>query len=178
MGDASLVRETFQLARDAANAGSRPFGALIAREGRILCRKAGEWGTSSDPTAHPEMEVIRAFCREYPLAELRRCSLFTNVEPCPMCAGAIYYSGIARLVYSVSRPRFDELVAALRHRDRKRYRSCREIIDDGGLTTVSGPVLEEEGLAVLSSHLFLPRRALRAPHGEVPGHHPGGTSEG
>lgn len=161
MDDEELMRRTFHLAAQVQLAGSRPFAAVMALDGRVVYEGMDQSGLSSDPTAHPEIEVIRAFCQRQEPTELRRCTLYTNVEPCPMCAGAIYYSGVGRLVYSVSRLRFDEMVSARRARERKRYAGCRDIIGDGGLTSVEGPLLEEEGLAVLSAHDFPARWLLR-----------------
>lgn len=118
---------------------------------------------ASDPTAHPEVCAIRTFTARHGRSALPHATLYTNVEPCPMCAGAVYYAAIRRLVYGVSRERFDALVADIRGRPRRAYQGCRAIVGDLGQTQVSGPILEMEGLARLSIEALAPRMARRVP---------------
>jgi tRNA(Arg) A34 adenosine deaminase TadA len=161
MNDDQLMHRVFELATQARRAGSHPFATVVSLDRRVIIEQFDETAITGDPTGHPEIEAIRALCRSHDPIVLRKCTLYTNVEPCPMCAGAIHYSGIGRLVYSVSRGRFDELVAAHRGRGPKRYDGCRAIIEDGGITTIIGPFLEDDGIGVLQAHRFPPRWTLR-----------------
>ncbi|MDJ0836821.1 MAG: nucleoside deaminase [Acidobacteriota bacterium] len=154
MTDETYLRKTFDLAFQAFESGSRPFAALIVFDGQIICETLDERKWKMDPTAHPEVEAIRTFYKRFDLDQINRAALYTNVEPCPMCAGAIFYSGIGRLVYSVSRKSFDSWVAQCRMRPRQRCVGAREIIRPNGLTRVRGPLLEKEGLALIKHHFF------------------------
>ena len=154
MTDEIYLRKTFDLAFRAFQDGSRPFAALIVFDGHVICETLDERKCKMDPTAHPEIEAIRKFCRQFGMDQLNKAALFTNVEPCPMCAGAIFYSGLGRLIYSVSRKNFDSWVAQCRQRPRHSCVSSREIIKPNGLTRVHGPLLQEEGLTLLKHHLF------------------------
>ncbi len=154
--DIYAIRRCVELASQNLSSGARPFAAVLAIHDKVILELADQTIALRDPTAHPELASLRLFCQHHPLSGLRSITMYTNVEPCPMCAGAIHYSGIRRLVYSVPRSEFDAVVAGARGRRPKKYSGCREIIEDGGVTNVHGPVLVEEGLAILSTDLFLP----------------------
>jgi len=158
--DCSFIRRTVALADQACRLGHRPFAALIVIGGEVRYEAMDQVLALQDPTAHAEIAAIRAFARENSAFELLGATLYTNVEPCPMCAGAIYYAGIKRLVYSVSRVQFDALIAAQRRRAAKLYQSCRTLLNDGGLTQVIGPILEEDGLEVLLAYPFVEMERL------------------
>ena len=154
MTDETYLRKTFSLAFQALEAGSGPFAALMVLDGKILFEVRDQRKWKKDPTAHPEIEAIRTFSNRFGLEQINRASLYTNVEPCPMCSGAIFYSGIGSLVYSVSRKNFDTWLAQCRKRPRRHRIAAREIIRPGGLTQTRGPLLEQEGLALIKHHLF------------------------
>lgn len=158
--DAEAIRATYALAHQSMLAGGRPFAAMIAIRGELRIQIADAVLQNGDPTAHPEIESIRAFVRRFNQQELRKGVMYASAEPCPMCAGAIHYSGIGRLVFGVSRERLDEIVSSQRLRKKKHYRDCRLIIGDGGITEVVGPTLEDEGLLPLNAYCFVTRTQL------------------
>ncbi len=96
--DEGLMREAIALATKA----DFPFGAVIARDGKILARGKNLGKRTHDPTAHGEMVAIRRFLAERGPEELRGTTLYTSGEPCPMCMGAIVWCGIKRVVYAAS----------------------------------------------------------------------------
>ena len=77
----------------------------LAKEGRIIARGRNRRETEKDPTAHAEMEAIRAAARATGDWRLTGCELYVTLEPCPMCAGAIVQARLARVVYGAADPR-------------------------------------------------------------------------
>ena len=101
--DRSFLQHALKIAENGIDAGHGPFGAVIARNGRIVSEANNEVVISNDPTAHAEVLAIRrasSFLKTY---DLKDCVLYTSCEPCPMCLGAIYWSGIRKVVYASDR---------------------------------------------------------------------------
>ena len=99
--DEALLRLAFDVASRARAAGDHPFGSLLADgEGRALMEQGnGYTSEGGDRTAHAERLLASRAARAYELNFLARCTLYTSAEPCAMCAGAIYWAGIGRVVY-------------------------------------------------------------------------------
>ena len=92
-----------EIARASAKEGNTPFGAvLVDGKGNVLLEQGNLEGTLEECTAHAELKVAEKASKEFPKEKLRECTLYTTVEPCAMCAGAIYWSGIGKMVYGVS----------------------------------------------------------------------------
>lgn len=90
----------------AAERGEAPVGAaLVAPDGRLLAADGNRMRERFDPTAHAEMNVIRAAARALGQERLTGCDLYVTLEPCPMCAGAIAHARIARLYYGADDPK-------------------------------------------------------------------------
>jgi isopenicillin N synthase-like dioxygenase/tRNA(Arg) A34 adenosine deaminase TadA len=109
--DATCMRAAIEESLHAVQTGHMPFGGVVAdANGTILVRghnlcKAGPTrggGANSDPTQHAEMEVVRLACTKIDATLRPSCTLYTSTEPCVMCAGAIYWSRIGRIVYGCS----------------------------------------------------------------------------
>ena len=96
-----LMRRAIALAlENIRSARGGPFAALIAKDGRILAEAANSVTSTNDPTAHAEINAIRAACRALGSFELCGCDLYTTCEPCPMCLGAIYWARPGRVFYA------------------------------------------------------------------------------
>ena len=104
MNDADFMREALAEARLAAGAGELPVGCVIARDGEIIARAHNECETRQDATAHAELLAIRQASAAAGDWRLNRCTLYTTLEPCPMCAGAIVQGRVGRLVYGAADP--------------------------------------------------------------------------
>ena len=102
--DEALLRRAFDVARRSRAAGDHPFGSVLAdSEGRALMEQGnGYTSEGGDRTAHAERLLASRAARTYDLGLLARCTLYTSAEPCAMCAGAIYWAGIGRVVYGQS----------------------------------------------------------------------------
>lgn len=91
-------------AERAYDAGEVPIGAVVVQQGQIIGRGHNLVETLRDPTAHAEIIAITAACETLGSKFLQDCTLYVTLEPCPMCAGAIVWARLARLVFGA----FDE----------------------------------------------------------------------
>lgn len=94
-----LMRKAIGLAEENVDNGGGPFGAVIARDGKIIATGVNRVTATHDPTAHAEVSVIRAACKELGTFDLSGCEIYTSCEPCPMCLGAIYWAHIDKMYY-------------------------------------------------------------------------------
>ena len=103
--DESHMRQAIAEAMLAEQSGEVPVGAVIVREGEILARGRNRVITTSDPTAHAEMVALREAGRVLGNYRLEGCDLYTTLEPCAMCAGAILHARLRRLIYAAPDPK-------------------------------------------------------------------------
>lgn len=100
--DNELLARCAAIARAAAEEGNHPFGALLAdRAGEVLLTQGNKFSDGGS-VMHAETLLVFEAVRRYTPSFLSSCTLYTSVEPCAMCSGAIYWSGIGRLVYGLS----------------------------------------------------------------------------
>lgn len=83
--------------------GSSPFGAVIVRDGVVIARAHNTVVPKSDPTAHAEINAIRAACKKIGTFDLSGCDLYSSCEPCPMCSAAITWANISHVYYAANR---------------------------------------------------------------------------
>lgn len=79
-----------------------PFGAVIARQGKIIARAANQVDDLCDPTAHAEMQAVRAAAKALNSTDLSGCTVYASGYPCPMCLTAMYLSGVEKVYYAYS----------------------------------------------------------------------------
>ena len=103
--DEAWMEEALALARDAAARGEVPVGALVVRDDAILGRGGNAPISHADPTAHAEIAALRDAARAAGNYRLPGCDLYVTLEPCAMCAGAIFHARIARVVYGARDPK-------------------------------------------------------------------------
>ena len=96
------MRRALDAARDAALAGEVPVGAVVVKDGVVIAVGANAPRALSDPTAHAEIQAIRAAASALGSDRLEGCDLWVTLEPCAMCAGAIAHARIARLYYGAA----------------------------------------------------------------------------
>lgn len=99
------MRLALDAARQAGQAGEVPVGAVIMRQGEVIATGANAPRRLHDPTAHAEIQAIRAAATQLGRDRLEDCDLWVTLEPCAMCAGAIAHARIARLYYAASDPK-------------------------------------------------------------------------
>ena len=103
--DEKFMREALLEARASAAAGEIPIGAVVVWKGRIIGRGHNMTERLHDTTAHAEMIAITSATEAMGGKYLSDCTLYVTVEPCPMCAGALAWSQMGRIVYGAPDPR-------------------------------------------------------------------------
>ena len=103
--DEKFMREALREAQASAAVGEIPIGAVIVWKGRVIGRGHNMTERLHDTTAHAEMVAITAATEAMGGKYLNDCTLYVTVEPCPMCAGALAWSQIGRVVYGAPDPR-------------------------------------------------------------------------
>ena len=149
--DLGMMRRALLAAESAAQKGEVPVGAVVAREAEILAVAANERETTKDPTAHAELLAIRQAAATLGGWRLTGCTLYSTLEPCPMCSGAAHAARIGRLVYATPDPKAG--YAGTLH----------NVPADGRLNhtiTVENGLLEDEAAKLLRS-FFENRRSER-----------------
>ncbi len=98
-----FAAEVLRLAAGNVAQGGGPFACLVVKDGRVVAKGVNQVTPHKDPTAHAEVQAIRAACRALDDFELRDCEIYTSCEPCPMCLGAIYWSRVKAVYYCATR---------------------------------------------------------------------------
>jgi len=142
-----LLLAAISLAASARNHGNHPFGALLVGEdGAILLKAENTVITASDATGHAELNLVRMASAQFTREQIERSVLYTSTEPCPMCSGAIFWSGISRVVYALSEER---LYAMTGDSPESLKLSCRDVFARGSRQVlVTGPLLEDKAALV------------------------------
>lgn len=97
--DSDFMYEAILKAQEAYNLGEVPVGAVIVKENRVISQAHNATGSMKDPTAHAEVVAIRQASQKLGDWRLVGCTLYTTLEPCSMCAGALVLSRVERLVF-------------------------------------------------------------------------------
>jgi tRNA(adenine34) deaminase len=105
MDDAFYMRQALTEARKALEKDEVPVGAIVVSGNRIVARAHNLTETLHDVTAHAEMQAITAAANTLDSKYLEDCTLYVTLEPCVMCAGAIFWSQIGKVVYGASDPK-------------------------------------------------------------------------
>ena len=147
--DEHFLRRSFDVARRAATHGNHSFGAILVDENRnVLIETENGYMPSRDGTAHAERLLSTQACTTLGRDVLNKATLYSSAEPCAMCAGAIYWAGIGRLVYGLSEHRL-RAVTGNHPENPTLDLPCREVFKSGQRATeVLGPMLEDEAEAL------------------------------
>jgi tRNA(Arg) A34 adenosine deaminase TadA len=147
--DELFLRRSFEVARRAMTHGNHPFGAVLVDQHRkVLLEAENGYMPAHDGTAHAERLLATQACTTLSADVLKRATLYSSAEPCAMCAGAIYWAGIGRLVYGLSEHRL-RAVTGNHPENPTLDLPCREVFRSGQRPTeVIGPLLEDEAEAL------------------------------
>ena len=144
--DLQYLRRAIALAVASRARGKHPFAALIVdARGEVLAEAGNAFGwPDGDATGHAELLAVRDASRRFPPARLTPATLYSSAEPCAMCAGAVYWSGLGRVVYALSEARLLTLTGD--HPENPTLAlPCREVFARGQRAiVVIGPLLEDE----------------------------------
>ena len=161
MNDADLahLRRSIEIAESARLHGNHPFGALlVSSDGEVLAEAENTVVTGPDATGHAELNLVRTASSRFDTEVLSRSTLFTSTEPCAMCAGAIHWSHIGRVVYALSEA---DLYSIIGPSPEHLLLPCREVFGRSQQPIeVIGPVsaVELEARAVHADFWTLARR--------------------
>lgn len=144
--DLQLLRQSIELAEAAKARGRHPFAALVAdRDGKVIASAGNNsMPPEGDPTQHAELAAAAMAAKVLSPQDLGQCTLYTSAEPCCMCSGAIYWTGIGRVVYALSEHALLGLTGD--HPENPTFSlPCREVFARGQRQIpVFGPMLEQE----------------------------------
>jgi tRNA(Arg) A34 adenosine deaminase TadA len=147
--DEQFLRRSFDIARRALAHGNHPFGAILVDERQqVLIEVENGYMPSRDGTAHAERLLATQACTTLAPDVLAKATLYSSAEPCAMCAGALYWAGIGRVVYGLSEHRL-RVVTGDHPENPTLDLPCREVFKTGQRSTeVIGPMLEDEAAAL------------------------------
>ncbi|GLK17265.1 nucleoside deaminase [Herbiconiux flava] len=148
--DTRLLRESLRVAAESRESGRHPFGALVTDAAGTIVAEAGNDSLppTGDPTQHAELRAVALAFRRLGAEGMAGSTLYTSAEPCAMCSGAVYWTGVDRVVYALSEHRLLELTGD--HPENPTFSlPCREVFARGQRRIeVSGPHLEDEASVV------------------------------
>jgi tRNA(adenine34) deaminase len=152
MTDVQWMRYALNRARQAAERGEVPVGAVLVSDGDLIAEGFNEPIAASDPTAHAEIVALRRAAASMGNYRLTGTTLYVTIEPCLMCVGAMIHARIARLVYGATEPKAGAIESAVRALDHPSLNHRFEV--------VSG-VLADESRELLQGFFQDRRRADR-----------------
>jgi tRNA(Arg) A34 adenosine deaminase TadA len=149
LDDEAFLRRTFDVARRSRAHGNHPFAAiLVGPDGDVLIEAENGYLPDRDMTGHAERLLATQAAKTLDVGLLARCTIYCSAEPCAMCAGAIYWSGIGRVVFGLSERRLKQITA--NHPENPTLDlPCRTVFEAGQRPVeVIGPLLEDEAAAL------------------------------
>ena len=148
--DERLLRRSIEVSAAAVASGNMPFGALLADpDGNVLLEAENTGITGRNTLNHAETVLMNMAVTTLTPAQIATATLYTSCEPCAMCAGAMYWGGLNRMVYAMSERDLLEIPDSDPDSQNMRGVGCRNIFDTGQRRIeVSGPHLVEEASAV------------------------------
>jgi len=146
-----FLRRCIEVSKQARESGNTPFGCLLVDSaGRILWEQGNIELTEHNCTGHAERTLMEHVSKRYSKEELWRCTMYTTAEPCAMCAGAVYWGNVGRVVYGISETRLAELTGD-DSRNPTLDLPCRDVFASGRKPIVvigPFPEIEDEVVAV------------------------------
>ncbi len=101
--DQQFLQQAIDLAlANVRDAGGRPFGALVVKDGEVVATGVNEIGATGDPTAHAELSAIRQAAQVLGSPRLEGCIVYASGQPCPMCLSAMYLTGVSAVRFAYS----------------------------------------------------------------------------
>jgi tRNA(Arg) A34 adenosine deaminase TadA len=145
--DELYMLEAIRLSELAVEHGNEPFGAVLVKDGIMVYSNENQIYTGSDPTFHAEAGLLRRFCAETHITDLREYTLYSSCEPCFMCCGSMVWTKLGRLVYGASDI---DLCSILGETGAE---CCRIVFENSGWKPQVTPgVLRDESFIILSRY--------------------------
>jgi len=152
MNDHDAMKRAYAVARSAKAHGNHPFGAVLVLDGKIVLEAENTVHTDHDPTGHAETNLMRQVGKQlWNDDQLARAVMVTSTEPCVMCCGACYWTGIRTIVYGFPESGLARLTGSDHPENPTLLLPCRTLYQTAQVEsqfTIRGPLLEDEGRAV------------------------------
>jgi tRNA(Arg) A34 adenosine deaminase TadA len=147
--DLKFLRQAIAVSRRSRDNGNHPFGAiLVSSDGNVLLEAENTVVTTRDATGHAETNLMRMASIQFSSEVLASSTMYSSCEPCVMCSGAMYWTGVGRLVYALSETKLYEITGA-NPENPTMHLGCRDVLTRGQRAfEVHGPALELEAAAV------------------------------
>ena len=148
--DEKFMREAIRLSRLAVEHGNEPFGAVLVKNGEIVFSNENQIYTRHDPTFHGEAGLIREFCAQTAITDLREYTLYSSCEPCFMCSGALVWVKLGRLVYGASNMELEHILG-------NEGCNCSRMVFEHSFwqPEVTEGILREEALEILEKYFSI-----------------------
>lgn len=145
--DEGFMTEAIRLSQLAVEHGNEPFGAVLVKDGEIVFSNENQIYTKHDPTFHGEFGLIRQFCAETGITDLRDYTMYSSCEPCFMCSGAMVWVKLGRLVYGASNDDLENMLG-------NEGCNCSRMVFEHSFwqPQVTAGVLRQESLAILNTY--------------------------
>lgn len=145
--DEGFMAEAIRLSQLAVEHGNEPFGAVLVKDGEIVFSNENQIYTKHDPTFHGEFGLIRQFCAETGITDLRDYTMYSSCEPCFMCSGAMVWVKLGRLVYGASNDDLENMLG-------NEGCNCSRMVFEHSFwqPQVTAGVLRQESLAILNTY--------------------------
>jgi tRNA(adenine34) deaminase len=150
--ESDWMRRALEAAREARERGEVPIGACVVMNGQLLARAGNRTRTDSDPTAHAEILALREAAKVFGNYRLTGAVVYSTIEPCAMCAGALVQARVRRLVYGARDERFGAVES--------QFRLCDSSSLNHQIEIISG-VLETECRAIMQQFFRERRNVIR-----------------
>jgi tRNA(adenine34) deaminase len=149
-----LLRQTLAIAGRAMQKGNLPFGCLLAApDGSILEEGENTVVTENNAIAHCEINLLQQLAGKYSPDYLQQCTVYASTEPCPMCTAGIFWAGIGRLLFALSKEQYHHISGTVNPAHLMEMSAAELLLRGGRKVTVLGPLLEEEALIFYKSCL-------------------------
>ena len=147
MNDEYYMSKAIELSKSAVEHGNEPFGAILVKDGEVVFTNENQIYTMHDPSFHGEAGLIRRFCAETGITDLRDYTMYSSCEPCFMCSGAMVWTKLGRLVYAASNIDLEEILG-------KQGCNCSDIVFQHSFwkPKVTSGVLRDDALNVLRTY--------------------------
>ena len=149
MNDEYFMEKAIELSALAAEHGNEPFGAVLVKDNQIVYTNENQIYTKNDPTFHAEMGLLRLFCAETGITDLRDYTLYSSCEPCFMCSGAMVWLNLGRLVFSAGNNDLEEMLG-------NKGCDCSAVVFENSFRQpkVTAGILREKSLKILKNYFY------------------------
>ena len=147
MQDEIFMKKAIELSKLAVEHGNEPFGAVLVKDDQIMFANENQIYTRHDPTFHGEAGLIREFCAQTAITDLREYTLYSSCEPCFMCSGALVWVKLGRLVYGAGNMELEHILG-------NEGCNCSRMVFEHSFwqPKVTEGILREEALEILEKY--------------------------